>query len=101
MSTSIPAAARARPGPATLADRPMPAMLEQRRAATWVDLLVVGVGLALFYGVLTLARTWLGPFTPAATIAQRPSGLPGDTAHSLLRMAIAYVLSLGLALAYC
>ena len=100
MSTSIPAAARARPGPATLADRPMPAMLEQRRAATWVDLLVVGVGLALFYGVLTLARTWLGPFTPAATIAQRPSALPGYTAYSLLRMAIAYVLSLGFALVY-
>src|SRR3984893_15463607 len=89
MSKTAPAAAR-----------PMPAMLEQRRAATWADLLIIGSGLALFYGVLTLARTWLGPFTPAATISERPSALPGYTAYSLLRMAVAYVLSLGVALVY-
>jgi NitT/TauT family transport system permease protein len=82
------------PGPAA------PSILEQRPGATWADLLIIGLGLALFYGVLTLAHTWLGPFTPAAAIAQRPSALPGYTAYSLLRMAVAYVLSLGFSLVY-
>jgi NitT/TauT family transport system permease protein len=83
------------PGPAA------PSIFEQRRpGASWVDLLIIGLGLALFYGVLTLARTWLGPFTPAAAISERPSALPGYTAYSLLRMAVAYVLSLGFALVY-
>jgi NitT/TauT family transport system permease protein len=82
------------PGPAA------PSILEQRPGATWADLLIIGLGLALFWSVLTLARTWLGPFTPAAEIAQRPSALPGYTAYSLLRMAIAYVLSVAFSLVY-
>ncbi|HXM69850.1 MAG TPA: ABC transporter permease, partial [Thermoanaerobaculia bacterium] len=83
------------PGPAA------PSIFEQRRpGASWADLLIIGLGLALFYGVLTLARTWLGPFTPAAVISERPSALPGYTAYSVLRMAVAYVLSLVFALVY-
>jgi NitT/TauT family transport system permease protein len=83
------------PGPAA------PSIFEQRRpGASWADLLIIGLGLALFYGVLTLARTWLGPFTPAAVISERPSALPGYTAYSLLRMAVAYVLSLAFSLVY-
>jgi NitT/TauT family transport system permease protein len=77
-----------------------PSIFEQRPGASWVDLLIVGFGLALFYGVVTLARTWLGPFTPAVVISERPSALPGYTAYSLLRMAVAYVLSLGFSLVY-
>ena len=83
------------PGPAA------PSIFEQRRpGASWADLLIIGLGLALFYGVLTLARTWLGPFTPAAVISERPAALPGYTAYSLLRMAVAYVLSLAFSLVY-
>jgi NitT/TauT family transport system permease protein len=83
------------PGPAA------PSIFEQRRpGASWADLLIIGLGLALFYGVLTLARTWLGPFTPAAVISERPSALPGYTAYSVLRMAVAYVLSLAFSLLY-
>jgi len=83
------------PGPAA------PSIFEQRRPGTsWVDLLIVALGLALFWGVLTLARTWLGPFTPAAVISARPSALPGYTAYSVLRMAVAYVLSLAFSLVY-
>jgi NitT/TauT family transport system permease protein len=85
------------PGPNRQAS---PAILERHPGATWADLLIFGLGLALFYGVLTLARTWLGPFTPAATISENPSALPGYTAYSLLRMAVAFVLSLGFSLAY-
>jgi NitT/TauT family transport system permease protein len=77
-----------------------PSILEQRPGGAGPDLLIFGLGLALFYGVLTLAHTWLGPFTPAAVIAQRPSALPAYTAYSLLRMAVAYVMSLAFSLAY-
>jgi NitT/TauT family transport system permease protein len=82
------------PGPAA------PSIFEQRPGASWADVLIIGFGLALFYGVLTLAHTWLGPFTPAAVISERPSALPGYTAYSVLRMAVAYVLSLGFSLIY-
>jgi NitT/TauT family transport system permease protein len=83
------------PGPAA------PSIFEQQRpGASWADLLIVGLGLALFYGVVTLARTWLGPFAPTVVISERPSALPGYTAYSLLRMAVAYVLSMGFALVY-
>jgi NitT/TauT family transport system permease protein len=77
-----------------------PVVLERRPGATWADLLIFGLGLALFYGVLTLARTWLGPFTPAAVISERPSALLGYSAYSLLRMAVAFVLSLAFSLVY-
>jgi NitT/TauT family transport system permease protein len=80
--------------------RIMPAILDRLPGASWADLLIAGLVLALIYGVLTLGRTWLGPFTPAAAISERPSALPGYTAYSLLRMAIAYVLSLGFSVAY-
>ncbi len=83
------------PGPAAAS------IFEERRpGASWADLLMVGFGLALFYGMLTLARTWLGPFTPNVVISVRPSALPGYTAYSLLRMAVAYVLSIGFSLVY-
>jgi NitT/TauT family transport system permease protein len=82
------------PGPAG------PSILEQRRGVSWADLLILGVGLALFYGVVTLARTWMGPFTPSAPISERPSALPAYSAYSLLRMAVAYVLSMAFALVY-
>jgi NitT/TauT family transport system permease protein len=77
-----------------------PSIFEERPGASWIDLLIIGVGLALFYGVVTLARTWLGPFTPSVLISKRPSALPGYTAYSVLRMAVAYVLSLGFSLIY-
>ena len=77
-----------------------PSILEQRPGGAGPDLLIFGLGLALFYGVLTLAHTWLGPITQAAVIAQRPSALPAYTAYSLLRMAVAYVLSLFFSLVY-
>jgi NitT/TauT family transport system permease protein len=75
-------------------------IFEQRRGVSWADLLIIGLALALFYGVMTLARTWLGPFTPNAPISEKPSALPAYTAYSVLRMAVAYVLSMAFALVY-
>ena len=64
------------------------------------DLLMFAAGLALFYGVLVIGRTWLGPFTPEVEISRSPSALPAYAAYSLLRMTIAYFLSLAFTLVY-
>jgi NitT/TauT family transport system permease protein len=73
------------------------------RERTWswlTDVLIFAVGLALLYSLLAIARLWLAPFTPSAQISRSPSALPAYAAYSLLRIAIAYVLSLAFALAY-
>jgi NitT/TauT family transport system permease protein len=64
------------------------------------DLLMFGAGIALFYGVLVVGRTWLGPFTPEVEISRSLLALPAYAGYSLLRITIAYVLSLAFALAY-
>jgi NitT/TauT family transport system permease protein len=64
------------------------------------DLLMFGAGIALFYGVLMVGRTWLGPFTPEVEISRSPSALAAYAGYSLLRITIAYVLSLAFTLVY-
>ena len=64
------------------------------------DLLMFAAAIALFYGVLVVARTWLGPFTPAVEISRSPLALPAYAGLSLLRITIAYVLSLAFTLIY-
>jgi NitT/TauT family transport system permease protein len=64
------------------------------------DVLMFGAGIALFYGLLVVGRTWLGPFTPQVEIARSPLALAAYAGYSLLRITIAYVLSLAFALVY-
>ena len=64
------------------------------------DLLMFGGAIAVFYGVLVVGRTWLGPFTPEVEISRSPWALPAYAGYSLLRITIAYVLSLGFTLVY-
>jgi NitT/TauT family transport system permease protein len=64
------------------------------------DLLMFGAGIALFYGVLIVGRVWLGPFTPEVEISRSLLALPMYAGYSLLRITIAYVLSLGFTLVY-
>jgi len=64
------------------------------------DLLMFGAGIALFYGVLVVGRTWLGPFTPEVEISRSPFALAAYAGYSLLRITIAYVLSLAFTLVY-
>ncbi|MGC1451162.1 MAG: ABC transporter permease subunit [Candidatus Sulfotelmatobacter sp.] len=64
------------------------------------DLLMFGAGIALFYGVLMVGRTWLGPFTPQVEISRSPLALAAYAGFSLLRITIAYVLSLAFTLVY-
>ena len=64
------------------------------------DVVMFAAGIALFYGVVTVGRGWLGPFTPSVEISRSPWALPAYAGYSLLRITIAYLLSLGFALAY-
>ncbi|HXZ31750.1 MAG TPA: ABC transporter permease subunit [Terriglobales bacterium] len=64
------------------------------------DLLMFAAGLAVFYGVLVVGRTWFGPFNPSVEISRSPLALPGYAALSLLRITIAYALSLAFTLVY-
>ena len=64
------------------------------------ELLMFAAGIAAFYGILMVGRTWFGPFTPSVEISRSPLALPGYAALSLLRITIAYILSLGFTLVY-
>ena len=64
------------------------------------DLLMFGAGIALFYGVLVVGKTWLGPFTPEVEISRSPLALIAYAGYSLLRITLAYVLSLAFTLVY-
>lgn len=65
-----------------------------------IDLPIFAAGLALFYSVIMVARYWAGPFTPQAEISYDPTALPLYALYSLLRIAVAYSLSLTFALVY-
>jgi NitT/TauT family transport system permease protein len=64
------------------------------------DLVMFAAGIALFYGVIIVGRTWLGPFTPSVEISHSPWMLPVYAGYSLLRITIAYVLSLAFTMVY-
>ena len=69
-------------------------------AANLPDLIMFSGALALFYGILQVGRNWLGAFTPHVEISRRLSALPVYAGYSLLRIALAYVLSLLFAITY-
>ena len=64
------------------------------------DLLMFAAAIAIFYGILLVGRTWLGPFTPVVEISRSPWALPMYAGFSLLRIIGAYVLSLAFTLVY-
>ncbi|MGA8622408.1 MAG: ABC transporter permease subunit [Candidatus Sulfotelmatobacter sp.] len=64
------------------------------------DVIMFAAGIALFYGVVTVGRSWLGPFTPSVEISSSLWALPVYAGYSLLRIAIAYALSLAFTLVY-
>ena len=64
------------------------------------DLIMFASGLAIFYGVLVVGRAWLGPFTPEVEISRSPWALPVYAGYSLLRISVAYLLSLTFTLVY-
>jgi NitT/TauT family transport system permease protein len=72
-------------------------------AKTWsilTDIVIFAAGLSLFYGVVAIAQIWLGPFTPRVEISRSPRMLPLYAFYSLLRITVAYLLSLAFTLVY-
>ncbi len=64
------------------------------------DLIMFSGGLARFYGVIQVGRNWLGPIKPQVEMSRSLSDLPVYAGYSLLRIALAYVLSLLFAVSY-
>ena len=64
------------------------------------DLPILAAGLALFYGLLSLARYWAGPVNTQPEIHLSPAALPRYAAFSVARIAVAYVVSLVVTLVY-
>ncbi len=65
-----------------------------------LDLFVALVGIACFYGVVQIGRLWLGQPQPEVVISLAPSALPRYAFYSIVRMGLAYLLSLFFAIAY-
>jgi NitT/TauT family transport system permease protein len=78
---------------------PFPASLE-RWSRLAADVVVVACILAGFYCVASTARYWMGEATPVTVISLAPSALPAYAVYSLIRIAVAYFLSLALAVGY-
>src|SRR5262249_13815192 len=83
-----------------ISPQPGRAISEAGQPSKLIDLTVIALGLALFYGVLSIARTWFKPVTPEANISLSPAALPVYAGYSLLRIAVAYMCSLTFAVAY-
>ncbi len=72
-------------------------------AGSWpviLDILVFATVLAVFYGVLTIAHYWLGQAVPVTEISRSLWSLPRYAFYSLVRMTLAYFLSLVFAITY-
>jgi NitT/TauT family transport system permease protein len=94
--TTLPAIQQAAPLPPTAA-RPA--------GSRWAWAFLVDIAVFLFvfsaiYGVYAIGRSWLGPPAPQAQISQNPRDLPLYALYSLVRISLAYGLSLIFALGY-
>jgi NitT/TauT family transport system permease protein len=76
------------------------ALVPQRTWSVVTDVPIFAAVLAAFYALLVLARYWAGPFSPQVEITNSPSALPGYALYSLLRIVVAYFLSLAFTLVY-
>ena len=84
---------------------PLPPAAKRPAGSRWawsflIDLAVFLFVFAAIFGIYAIGRTWLGPAHPEAQISQNPRALPLYALYSLVRMVIAYALSLVFALAF-
>ena len=70
---------------------------------TWpvvLDVLVAVLLLACFYALVSLGRYWFGHAQPEIAISQSPRALPKYAFYSIVRIGLAYLLSLTFAVGY-
>jgi NitT/TauT family transport system permease protein len=95
------------PSPAALPKHqtPIPPTLRRPAGTRWawgflIDIAVFIAVFAVIFGVYSIGRSWLGPVKVEAEISQNPRSLPLYAMYSLVRILVAYVVSLLFALAY-
>ncbi len=65
-----------------------------------IDIVVFVSVFTVIFGVFSIGRSWLGPVKVEAEISQNPRSLPLYAMYSLVRILVAYALSLVFALLY-
>jgi NitT/TauT family transport system permease protein len=75
-------------------------VIGERTWSALLDLVVFAAVLAGMYGLQVMTRYWFGAMTPAVEISHSPRALPLYTFYSVVRISIAYLLSLLFALVY-
>ncbi len=91
--------------PAVQQTTPLPPAAARPAGSRWAWAFLIDIALFLFvfaaiYGVYAIGRSWLGPPAPQAQISQSPRALPLYALYSLVRISLAYGLSLIFALGY-
>lgn len=84
---------------------PIPPAVKRPAGSRWSWAFLIDIAVFLFvcaaiFGVYAIGRSWLGPVQPQAEISQDPRVLPLYALYSLVRISVAYALSLVFALAY-
>jgi NitT/TauT family transport system permease protein len=85
--------------PASTARIPWPSLPWLGRSLV-VEVPIFILGIAVLYSVVMLAQYWSGPLTPQVDIDLRARALPLYALYSVLRISIAYFLSLAFTLVY-
>jgi NitT/TauT family transport system permease protein len=93
------------PTPAIQQTTPLPPTAARPAGSRWAWAFLIDIAVFLFvfaaiYGVYAIGRSWLGPVAPQAQISQSPRALPLYALYSLVRISLAYGLSLIFALVY-
>jgi len=91
--------------PAVQQTTPLPSTAARPAGSRWAWAFLIDIAVFLFvfaaiYGVYAIGRSWLGPVAPQAQISQSPRALPLYALYSLVRIGLAYGLSLIFALGY-
>ena len=84
---------------------PLPPRVQRPAGSRWSWAFLIDIAVFLFvfaaiFGVYAIGRSWLGPVHPHVEISQNPRVLPLYALYSLVRISVAYALSLIFALAY-
>jgi NitT/TauT family transport system permease protein len=91
--------------PAVQQTTPLPPTAARPAGSRWAWAFLIDITVFLFvfaaiYGVYAIGRSWLGPAAPHVQISQSPRALPLYALYSLVRIGLAYGLSLIFALGY-
>jgi NitT/TauT family transport system permease protein len=65
-----------------------------------LDLCVAAIGLAVFYAIVRIAMFWAGPPSEQMVVSLSPRALPQYAFYSVVRIFLAYILSLVFAVSY-